>query len=73
MVHLEVQGTTPITYKWFKDGSKLKDGHDFKGSETKELLIRKEANSKGEYFCKVTDRYGEDKDSIKIDFGKLIP
>ena len=72
VIRLEVCGTKPITYQWFKNGRKLKDGDDYKGSTAKELLVRKVSEeSRGAYHCKVKDKHGMEKDSGEVKFGRF--
>ena len=72
VIRLEVCGTKPITYQWFKNDMKLKDGDEYKGSTAKELLVRKVSeDSRGAYYCKVKDKLGMEKDSGEVKFGKF--
>ena len=66
VVHLEQElsilasGSKPLTYQWFKDGSKLSDNRSYEGSSTATLIINgRDSYLRGKYCCEVKDRLGE--------------
>ena len=60
VIKIQVQGTRPIVYRWFRDGKELSDGNDYKGSTTSELVIIGTGQQvKGQYKCEVKNNYGE--------------
>ena len=52
--------TDDITYSWYKDGDILINNHRISTLDNGSLLINVTdyRNDKGEYYCEVTDRHG---------------
>lgn len=61
-----IDGDPPFSFSWFKDGRELKEGSGFNLQEAPDgfsstLSIPKlEANSNGNYSCRVTNSKGND-------------
>ena len=59
-IKLQVKGTKPLHYQWFKDDEELKDGENYEGSTTPELVIVGTGpQSKGTYKCLISNKYGK--------------
>ena len=72
VIWVQVEGTKPIQYQWIKDGDKLSDNENYKGSTSRELFIRTfNPQVRGMYQCQVRDKYGNDSPSEEVLFGKL--
>ena len=73
MIRIKAEGTRPILYQWFKDGMKLSDDDNYKGTTNSELFLRNlDAHLKGMYCCRVQDKSQQCKSSNEVQFGKLL-
>ena len=71
MIAVQVRGTKPIEYQWFKDDKELGDGDDYKGSTTPKLVIVGTGlQVKGKYVCQVKNKFGKTH-SQGMQYGKL--
>ena len=72
VIIIKVEGTKPISYKWFKDEEQVCDGDNYKGSTTHELFVRNlNPLTKGMYVCKIHDKCEQSICSDSITFGKV--
>ena len=74
MIEIKAEGTKPLWYQWFKDGEKLFDDNDYKGSATPELFLRNLKQClKGMYYCEIQDKSKQCiLTSDKIELGKYF-
>ena len=57
---IEVGGTKPIKYQWFKDEIEVNDGDDYMGSTTSELsVVGIGPQVTGMYKCLVINKFGK--------------
>ncbi|MEA4846301.1 MAG: immunoglobulin domain-containing protein [Clostridiaceae bacterium] len=72
---LSAQGTAPLTYQWYKDGSPLSEVGKFDGTTASNLIISNvQETDEGEYYCVVSNAAGnKQSDTVTLTVNPIQP